>query len=184
MPQMMDYLNSAFNAMLNGSNALFSGKEWLPLIHSDIKPHLFDDDVVDIFMPVVFEYGGSAASAAGEEKVKPTGELLVGALVTAQDRAILAWSKGMIRLKSFSEVLPYATVQSVAPFTMSTKMERLPAFEVFTTDGTRWPFTFSNNLKYKDVDITRWRDRMVHRFEGWRPEFDGADVVRWAAPSR
>ncbi len=180
---MMDFLNSAFNSMLNSSGNLFSGQEWLPLIHSDITPHLSDDDVVDIFMPVVFEYGGSAVSAAGQEKVKPTGELLVGALVTAQDRAILAWSKGMIRLRTFSEVIPYATVRSVAPFTMSTKMEQLPAFEVFTDDGTRWPFTFSNNLKYKGVDIVRWRDRMVRRFEGWQPEFDGAAVVRWTAPS-
>src|SRR5947209_1513972 len=132
MPDAIDYLETAYEAMLVGSNGLFSGKEWMPLILNEIRPHLAEDDLIDIFMPIVYEFGASPVSVAGQEGVKPTGDLLVGALVMCQDRAILAWSKGMIKLRMFSGVIPYATVQSVAPFTMSTKMEKLLSLEMFT----------------------------------------------------
>lgn len=178
----IEYVESALAVAVAESKGWFEPADFSELITRELVGHLRPLDRVDLFVPAVIEVGCAQMSCADREEVKPAGELTPGLIVARDHDVILAWASGVVRFRTGSLVVPYASVRSAAPFTIRAKLSTLPAAEVIT-DAGRVAFTFSNNLHDEaGADPTGWRDTLVDRFRGAAPVFEGYRVVSRTSP--
>lgn len=176
-----DYVTSAANASIKRGGGFFSPKLfeiYMPLIFMDAH----DGDRVDLCMPIVVEVGASHApvgSGGDPDKYRPSGKLETGIVTTFDDRMLLTWTEGTIRMEPQLVRIPYDAIAEVNTFDLYAKLSKIPALEVLTTDGDRHVITFTNHPDCK-ADFAWWQDVLSKRLRGdYVPVFDGADVLRW-----
>jgi hypothetical protein len=176
------YIESALDDSVERSGGFFKKSFYLTYVRDSVDWRLRDGERCDLAMPVVVEAGSSSAPAGdGATRVKPTGRLHPGLMVTLDDRFILAWTEGSIKMTPNSLELPYADIRQINKFEMSVKMSKLPAFEILTPNQ-RIVATFTNHPDC-NANFEWWRDRLTSRLSGWKPVFDGVKLVRWEAPN-
>jgi hypothetical protein len=105
-------------------------KHALRLTGSEIARHVASTDRRGLLAPV--------------ELVKD-GKRLLGAILALEDRAIVAWTTGTLRVKNFETVVPYGSIESIEVGTrpggaMSKARETLR----IKADGQVWDLVFAN----------------------------------------
>jgi hypothetical protein len=173
------YLESAVNDSILRGKDFFPPLYFQPLLEGCVVPHLRDGDRVDLAVPIVVEAGASQTAVGPDQhgKVRPAGKTHAGMIATLDDRVILAWTEGIIRMAPRSRVIAYADITAVHPFMLTAKLSTIPAVEVLTADE-RHVFTFTNHPDCR-ADLEWWRRVLVRRLTGHRPVYEGPEVVRW-----
>jgi len=173
------YLESAVNDSLRRGKGFFESLFFEPLISGCVVPNLRSGDRIDLAVPIVVEVGPSADAVGPDAggKVRPTGKCIPGMIVTLDDRVLLAWTEGIIRMTPRSQVISLADITAVHPFTLTAKMSTIPAAEILTSRD-RHVFTFTNHPDCR-ADLEWWRRILIRRLTGHHPVFDGPSVIRW-----
>lgn len=112
----------------------------LRIVAADMSERMTDDDRPGLFVPANISQDGA----------KP----LTGAVLTLEDRAILAWITGTFRIKNFVEVVPYRTIADVSRSlkAATTLSVELPMIRVSAERS--WDIVFDNVFEGgRDVTI-------------------------------
>lgn len=178
-----DYITSAVNAAIRHGRGFFPSKHfetYLPVVMSQTRAR----DRIDLCVPVVVEEEPreQPADASGVAKYRPTGKLEAGLATTFDDRVLLTWSHGLVRMEPRSITIRLDEIAAVNAFDLYAKLSKVPALEVLLATGARHVVTFTNHPDCK-ADLGWWRDVLMKRLRGdLVPVFDGAALLRWQRP--